>query len=135
MKWKCARLGSMLAVGLFTAAFGLLNIASAAILTNTVSFQEGVGGYTGTVDRRIGVSAVTNPDASGSSVNTDASAFFLDGALAATDRADLLLRFDNIIGGSGVPANVKVLEATLGLRTTTPATSANAQSTGAFNVY
>src|SRR5262245_44262702 len=110
--------------------------ASAAILTTTASFQEGVGGYTGTVDRRIGVSATTNPDASGSAVNTDSSSFFLDGALAATDRADLLIRFDNIIGGGGgVPANVKVLEAKLDVRTTSPATSANAQSTGAFNVY
>jgi len=104
-------------------------------VTTTVSFQEGVDGYTGTLDRRIGVSATTNPDTSGLSVDTDSTSFFLDGALAAADRADLLLRFDNIIGGSGVPAGVKVIEATLGVRTTSTATSTNAQTNGAYNVY
>jgi hypothetical protein len=132
MKGRCATAlltvaGSFVAASLLTTGFAL-----AAISTTTVSFQEGVDGYSGTLDRRINVDG---SDASGSDVDTDSNSFFLDGRLTAADRADFLLRFDGIIGGSGVPAGATVLEATLDMRTTNPATSGNAQSSGAYNVY
>lgn len=117
-------------------AFSLLLVtalstcAFSAIVTST--FQHGVAGYTDVAERRIGPGYA---EVSGSAINTDANSYFIDGGSAAlndTGFSNGLIRFDNIIGGAGIPAGAKILNATVDL--VTGSTSA-AQSGGAFNVY
>lgn len=97
----------------------------------TVTFQQGVNGYSGTFDRLINLVSSTN----GSAVDTTANSFFIDGDPEDQSRADLLIRFDDIIGGSGIPTSAIILDATLTLTTTSTAVNANSQSGEAFNVY
>jgi hypothetical protein len=114
----------LLAIGLSTYA------SSAPIVTTT--FQHGVSGYTDVADRRIGPGYA---EVNGSAVNTDASSYFIDGGNAVlndTGFSNGLIRFDNIIGGAGIPAGAKILSSTVDL--VTGSTSA-AQSGGAINVY
>jgi hypothetical protein len=108
-------------------------VAEAQVATTTISFQQGTAGYAGSFDRRIGLAG--NTPVNGSAVNTDTNSMFLDGGPTAADRADYLIRFNDIVGGGGVPAGATVLEATLDLRTTSPAASTNSQTGGIFNVY
>src|SRR5262245_7317989 len=102
-----------------------------AITSTTVSFQNGVNGYTGTFDRKIDERTGTN-EINGSTVQN----YFLDGyAPAPTDSPDGqgFIRFDNIIGpGAGqVPANAFVLDAQLQLTTSQ---AGSAQTNGPWGV-
>jgi hypothetical protein len=110
----------------------LIGVAvSAGMAQTTVSFQNGIGGYTGAYDHRIGPGESDNVD--GSTVDTDTTSFYLDGGPTAGDRKDLLIRFDNIIGPGAIPAGAIILNATLDLRTSE--VTSNNESTGAYNVY
>lgn len=87
-----------------------------ALTTNTVTFQNGVNGYSGTFDRYIsdiGPSAETN----GSAVPT----YNLSGYNAANMRPDQqgLIRFDNIFGNAPgqIPMGATILDASLQLAT------------------
>ena len=103
---------------------------SALAVTQTVSFQNGANGYTGTVERRIDERGGTN-DIDGATVTS----YFLDGfdAMAPSPDQQVLLRFGNMIGnGSGqIPAGAVILDAQLQLRT---GTGTNADSPGPFGV-
>jgi len=90
------------------------------------SFQNGVSGYTGTVDRAVSSTASENRD--GSAINQ----YFLDG-WNGTDSPQQsgLLRFDGLIGETSVPAGSIILKADLVL---TCGNSGNAQSGGIFNI-
>lgn len=73
----------------------------------TLTFQQGVGGYTGTVDTFI---------QSGSSANNSAvDPLTVDGIPPATDERQVLIRFDNIFGNgpSQVPLGATNISATL----------------------
>jgi hypothetical protein len=106
-------------------------IPSGAVLaaTQTVAFQNGLNGYTGTFDRRISSGAEVGNGA-------DAAAYFLDGFNAvAMDSNDTqgLIRFDAIIGnGPGqIPSGATILDATL---TVTTSLAGNAQTAGPYGV-
>ena len=105
----------------------------AAPIVSTVTFQHGVSGYTDVLDRKIGPTA--GNEVSGSAVNTDATSYFLDGGATTLNDSGAtqgLLRFDNIVGGAGVPAGAKVISATVDLVT---GNTSNAQTGGAYNLY
>jgi len=116
----------------FLLALVLAVPSSAQPLITTVTFQEGVDGYTGAFDRKI--SPTGSVDANGAEVDTDTASYFLDGGTSATDTSIRhgLLRFDDIAGGSGVPTGAKVISATIDLVTNM---SADAQTGDAYNVY
>ncbi len=99
-----------------------LPAAAWAASTSSVSFENGVNGYTGTTDMRLIQGVGGNPDSSqlGSSVTQ----YYVDGrfvsdGVATEPDVQGLIRFDDIIGaGPGqVPAGAYVLNA--GLRITT----------------
>jgi hypothetical protein len=102
---------------------------STLAVTQTVSFQNGANGYTGTFDRRI---------SSGNEIGNgaDVAAYFLDGFNAvAMDSNDTqgLIRFSNIIGnGAGqIPSGATILDAKL---TVTTSLAGNAQTSGPYGV-
>jgi hypothetical protein len=106
---------------------------SAAPVIETATFQNGVAGFTGTLDRKI--SPTGGADANGIDIDTDTSSYFLDGggsAFGDTGARQGLLRFDNIVGAGGVPAGAKVISATVDMVTTT---ANDSQSGGAYNLY
>lgn len=92
-----------------------------AITTSTVSFQNGINGYSGTFDRYIndGTSSATSPVIS----QTDGSAvqsYTLNGySQSVTPDSQGLIRFDNIFGvGAGlIPSGAFILDAQLQLVT------------------
>ena len=99
-------------------------------VTTSVSFQNGVNGYTSTFDRKIDDRGGTN-DQNGA----DVAQYFLDGYQAdpVSNDGQLLIRFDNIIGaGAGqIPAGATILGAELTLNTST---TGNAQSAGPWGI-
>lgn len=107
--------------------------STGAVVTNTVTFQPGVDGYdeNNVHDRRISMN--TNVD--GSAVDTESSTFYIDGDPEDAARSDYLIRFDNILGGSGIPAGAVILDASLSLRTTSEAVSVNSESPESYNLY
>jgi hypothetical protein len=104
-----------------------------AITTTSVSFQNGINGYSGTFDRYIndGTSSTTSPviaQTDGSAVGTAIINGYSQGV---TPDAQGLIRFDNIFGnGAGlIPSGAFILDAQLQLLTEGGATgSANGQS-------
>lgn len=80
------------------------------VLAVTVTFQQGVSGYTGTVDTYLNINS---PDGS----NATADPLIVDGANASSpfDTRHILLRFDSIIGnGAGqIPPGATINSATL----------------------
>ena len=104
---------------------------SAALAQVTVTFQQGVNDYAGTYDRSI--SLANNLD--GASVDTTAASFFIDGDPRDEDRADYLIRFDDIVGETGIPVGAKIIRATLTLKTTSTAVSSNSQTNGCYSIY
>ncbi|MBL8891850.1 MAG: DNRLRE domain-containing protein [Planctomycetaceae bacterium] len=104
---------------------------STVFAQTTVTFQQGVNGYVGTYDRLLNIA--NNRD--GASVDTTTAAFFIDGDPEDSARADYLIRFEDIIGGSGIPVGAKVLKATLTLKTTSTSVSANSQSNECYSIY
>jgi len=90
--------------------------------TSSASFQQGTNGYTGAHDTWLQENA---PDAN----NATTSMIFVDQSdPGAANQNQVLLRFDNIIGGGAnqIPANSTILGATLRFETT----GANAQGDG-----
>jgi hypothetical protein len=105
----------------------------AAPIITTATFQQGVAGYTDTFDRKMGLAGAG--DANGSSIDTDTASYFIDGGGSALNDAGArqgLLRFSNIVGGSGVPAGAKIISATIDAVTNNVA---DAQTSGTYNVY
>jgi hypothetical protein len=122
-----------LAAANFACAGALATSAVAA--TATVSFQNGINGYTGTYDRKI--DERPNP-ATGNPLTYDGSTqtqYFLDGYSAAdnSQEGQALVRFDNIIGnGPGqIPVGATIIDASFQVTTST---SGNAQSAGPWGV-
>jgi hypothetical protein len=104
----------------------LAGIAAAQVVT--VSFQNGVNGYTGTFDRTISERNDHNVD--GSEVLND----FLDGyATDSSPDEQRLTRFDNIIGSEPgqIPAGATILSAEL---VVTTSLVTNAQTGGPYGV-
>lgn len=109
--------------------------ARAQVATSNVSFQNGVGGYAGAVDRLITASGSGN--LTGANVNTSngTSSYFIDGGTTTvndTGANHALLRFDNIIGAGAIPAGAIIWNATLDVKTTG---TSNSQTNNAINVY
>ena len=112
-------------------AVGAIGFAGQTNAQTTITFQQGVGGYSDCFDRLIGSGA--NVD--GSSVDTTINSFFIDGDPNDSARKDYLIRFDNIIGGSGIPSGAIILDASLTLTTTDSSVSGSSQSGESYNVY
>lgn len=120
----------------------ILSLATAPVAmaaTGTVSFQNGVDGYTGTVDRRV--SSTANRQWSGKTNQY----YFIDGfaaddlATAANEASpdeQALIRFDNIFGNAlnQVPAGAFIYSAKLTLTTPTNAGVANSDAPSPFGV-
>jgi hypothetical protein len=133
---KLNQIGSTLFVAMAFAA-----TLSAAPLV-TVSFQQGAAGYTDSFDRKI--SPAGTADANGADIDTDIDgpdadanidAYFIDGggsALNDTGARHGLLRFSNIVGGSGIPAGAKIISARIDAITNL---APDAQTGDAINVY
>jgi hypothetical protein len=100
------------------------------VTTTSVSFQNGVNGYTDTFDRKISEEFATP----GSEVNgSTVQQYAVDGFGANSLDAQGLIRFDNIIGsGPGqIPNGAFILDAQL---TLTTAGTSNAQTNGPWGV-
>jgi hypothetical protein len=110
----------------------------------TVSFQEGVGGYAGSLEVFIGLDTNDIPNGvDGNVVGSTLSQDFLDGLYhdrspASTtgdpfQEIELLMRYDNIFGGGAgqIPLGSKITSATL---TFTTGDGGNAQSNGPYGV-
>jgi hypothetical protein len=112
--------------GLSISGTGVITDALSTLPTTTVEFQEGLNGYTGQFQKRVGYSnsSGTYTAQLGSSV----ASYSMDGG--DPDINDLI-RFDNIIGAGGIPSGAKVLKAELVLTTSV---SSDAQSGGPFIV-
>ena len=113
-------------------AVGTIQNAASVVPVETVSFQNGVNGYTGTISKQIGKNAVL--DANGNPVYTNilgstVGAFYVDGYPGHADSADqnALIRFDGIFGtGSGqIPPGAKIAKAQLMITTQTGGNSAS----------
>lgn len=118
--------GAGYVTGLHITGTGTIQDALSTLPTTTVIFQEGVNGYSGQFQKRVGysLSSGTYTAQLGSSV----AGYGLDGG--DPDINDMI-RFDNIIGSGGIPAGAKVLKAELILTT---GLSDNSQSPGPFIV-
>lgn len=130
---------SGLAVSMLCVATGN---AVAQVALQTITFQNGANGYNGAFDRRIDMRLLdenegTYEDVSvdGATVDTDNTAFFIDGDPVDASRSDYLIRFDDILGGAGIPTGAIILDATLNLRTTSEAVNINSRTGESFNVY
>jgi hypothetical protein len=133
---KRKQIGSTLVVALAFAA----PLVAAPIVT--VDFQQGAAGYTDTFDRKISPDGTA--DANGADVNTDIDGpdanttidnFFIDGGSSALNDNGArhgLLRFSNIVGGSGIPAGAKIIRARIDALTNL---APDAQTGDALNVY
>lgn len=84
-------------------------------ITQTVSFQQGVNGYAGTVDTFLQQASPTTNNSSAASLKVDN-----DDPAGTGNDAHTLLRFDSIFGsGAGqIPTNVTLRSATLQLQVT-----------------
>ncbi|WP_425400113.1 DNRLRE domain-containing protein [Aeoliella sp.] len=105
--------------------------ADAQITVESVMFQHGADGYSGTFDRRISLTSGQD----GATVDSTATSFFIDGDPEDAARDDYLIRFDDILGGAGIPAGAIILDAQLTLRTQSSDASSSADTTESFNVY
>ena len=91
-------------------------------LSTTLSFQQNVNGYTGTVDTYLAQSAPNTSFAAAVEVNVDS-----DDPPGTGQDNHVLLRFDNIFGSNAgqIPYNARLLDATLSLTTTNAGNGAN----------
>lgn len=125
----------------YSTATGIIRNSGSSINMQTVTFQEGVNGYTGQTQRRVSKSRRLLPD--GSQIDeytaqngdvTDAGVpvefYPIDGG--NPDSSDMM-RFDHIIGSgpNKIPSNAKIIKAELTLTTHTVADS---QTSGPYNV-
>lgn len=105
--------------------------AAASPVISTVTLQNGVNSYSGTLDRKI--SPGGGADANGIDINTDSASYFLDGGATALNDSGArhgLLRFDGV--SSAVPVGAKVIRATVDVVTNGVT---DAQSGGTYNLY
>jgi hypothetical protein len=109
----------------------MMSGAGAYAATGTVAFQQGINGYTGTVNRVI--------DERGGATEFDGSTverYFLDGYVGGAGPSpdtQGLFRFENLIGGgaSQIPAGAYILDAKFQIMTSF---AGNAQTNGPFAV-
>ena len=107
---------------------GLQLAATAATTPVSVTYQNGLNGYAGTFDRRIGPAG----EGDGSAI-TGQTTYYLDGGASAlndTGYTQGLIRFGGI--ETLIPAGAKILNAKL---TVVTKTHSNAQSGNSFTVY
>lgn len=123
-KWKNLCLRAAVAGGFCLAGAGL---AAAEVVT--VSFQNGVNGYNGTFDRRIGERDGDQTD------GMTVTSYFLDGFLPDRTSPDAqgLVRFDDILGTDPnlIPPGATILSADLVITTSI---AGNAQTGGPWGV-
>jgi hypothetical protein len=109
--------GTGYSAGVYDTAIGSIINGGVVIPKVTVSFQEGVNGYTGQWDRRVGENGTAASDIDGSTVPQ----FFVDGNPGPDDSEDQngLMRFSNIFGsGPGqIPPGAEVIDARLTIST------------------
>ena len=91
------------------AASGVSIKAAAPTTTVTKTFQEGVGGYSGTVDTYVNEGNVSQNNSTNSNLELDLN----DGGGGTTKQ--VLIRFEEIVGGGGsqIPADVYIASASL----------------------
>jgi len=92
--------------------------------TTTISFQEGVNNYSGTLDGQL---ELLTQDFSSTSM-------LLDGAPNTSERDDVMIRFDNILGPGAIPTNATILNAQLEF-TTRNTGSGNEDTSDGYSVY
>jgi hypothetical protein len=107
----------------------------------STSFQNGVDGYAGAVDRRISIDKLTNPGTTREVNGGSVTNYIIDGYAAGANPGDPpasldeqgLLRFDNIFGALAgqIPPGAFILDASLEIATHT---AANSDSGGPFGV-
>ncbi|MBN8459531.1 MAG: DNRLRE domain-containing protein [Verrucomicrobia bacterium] len=93
----------------------------------TVVFQNGLNGYTGTFDRKIGAAEIDGLSVSGT------TSYYIDGGSSSLNDAGFahgLLRFSDI--ETHIPAGAKIVKATV---TLVQKTHTDAQSGDSFNIY
>jgi hypothetical protein len=100
----------------------ILPAGAALGVTETVSFQDGIGGYTGTELRRIDERAGAQDYNGDDRVRAFVDGYQLD---PRSQESQVLLRFENIIGnGAGqIPPGATILDAALTVRTGTAGAS------------
>ncbi|MGL4513751.1 MAG: PEP-CTERM sorting domain-containing protein [Lacipirellulaceae bacterium] len=122
----------------FVAAAPMVAAASAIAAPQTVVFQNGLNGYTGTFQRRL---ADTNPATEEFNGSTVAD-FFVDGyqpdgtdanTLPDSNDQQMLIRFDSMFGAGAnrIPLGATILDAKF---TTTTSLRGNAQTAGPFGI-
>ena len=114
----------------FIAVAAFVTGASTAVAQSiqSASFQNGIGGYTGTFDKRISSNG-TDED-----VGSEVANYFLDGSNhGGSPDTQGLIRFDNIFGdGEGqIPPSATILDARI---TLTSSVRNNAETNGPFGV-
>ena len=112
--------------GISISGTGVITDALSTLPTTTVVFQEGLNGYTGQFQKRVGYS--TSSGVYTAQLGSSVASYSMDGG--DPDINDLI-RFDYIIGAGGIPSGAKVLKAELILTTSA---STDAQSGGPFIV-
>jgi hypothetical protein len=117
--------------------------AAATAAPQTVVYQNGLNGYTGTFDRRIADNVLLNPpDLAQEFDGSTVANFFVDGyqpdgtdgnTNPDSNDQQMLIRFNNLFGnGAGqVPLGATILEARV---TTTTSLRGNAQTAGPFGI-
>ena len=120
--------GSGYTIGSYAGATATIFDGASATATTTVVFQEGLNGYTGQFQKRIGYDSTANSYVA--QLGSAVANYAVDGGVP--DINDLI-RFDGIVGSEAgkIPANARVLKAELVLTT---AVAGDAQSSGPFIV-
>ncbi|EMI15641.1 Laminin G, subdomain protein 2 domain protein [Rhodopirellula maiorica SM1] len=90
------------------------DVAALASVTTNTSFQQNVGGYTGTQDTEIRQASATSSYGSATSIAIDTE------NSGANSESQGLLRFDNLFGSNGgqIPYGVQIVSASLTVETT-----------------
>jgi hypothetical protein len=111
---------SILVVYLIALFGGAVSKANAALVTDTLTFQQGVSGYMGMVDTFIQQPAPTTEFSSNAGVEWDGEVTSGQG-----DDEVTLIRFDDIFGSAAgqIPAGATILSATLRYRVSSVANS------------
>ncbi len=120
------------------AALCNLWLAPSLAAQSTLSFQEGVGGYTGSIEIFIGLDANDIPNAGdGNVLGSTLGQDFLDGryydASSDIQEIQLLMRYDNLFGAEAgrIPLGSRISSATL---TFTTGDGGDAQTGGPYGV-
>jgi len=126
--------GNGYTVGSYSSSTGTIRDAAVAVQSTTVEFQQGVNGYTGTFQKRIGLETrIVNEVLENIITDQLGTAVPVYGPDGNNPDINDMIRFDNVIGnGPGqVPPGARVLKAELVLST---GTGGNDQSNGPFIV-